>query len=119
MKNLILAITLLASANIFAHTNHREAAEAFLKSHQLAFNQLQEPVYCSNPDSLIKILNSQNVNYIVSEYEFIGSVIAEPNFGGVSGKSVTNNKAKAFIAYQIVEREFRTYIIEIAGHNFF
>lgn len=119
MKNLILAITLLASANIFAQTNHRAAAEAFLKSRQLAFNQLQKPVYCSNPDSLIKILNRQNVNYIVSKYEFIGSVIAEPNFEGLSAKSVINNKSKAFIAYQIVETEFRTYIIEIAGHNFF
>ena len=119
MKNLILASTILTSANVFAQSSQRESAEIFLKSHQITFNQSQEPIYCSNPDSLIQVLTRQHVNYVVSEYEFFGSVINETTFGGVHGQSVTNAKSKAFISYQIVERDFKTYIIEISGHNFF
>lgn len=119
MKKLILAFAILASANCFAQSSQKEDAKQFLAVHQLNFNRSQEPVYCENTDSLVKVLNLQHVNYMVNEYEFFGPTINEATLSSTSGRAVVNNLARPFVAYSIIEKDFKTYIIEVVGHNFF
>jgi hypothetical protein len=119
MKTLLIIImsVIFGMHSLNAQTVNKLQIDSFLIDHTLEFNKKQKPIFCSNLDSIIRLLVKNKTNYSRCSFGFFGGIINDSNLLSGGCKTYIFNKQKPFIFYNTNQNTDGYIIIEVLDGN--